>query len=82
MKKAPVNKYKKQPTAEDILKEVLDESGNKVAGESFDTFPEVAKQKPFEQKGNDTNLFNTAPSKREQDKSPNGFKESASKPIK
>jgi len=48
-KKEPANKYLKQPTAEDILREVLDESGNKVAGESFDAFPEsVAQQKPFE----------------------------------
>ena len=67
-KDVQANKDNMQPTAEDILKEILEEDGrNKVAGD-YETFPEsVVQQTQFEKADDDYNLFKTAASKHEPD---------------
>lgn len=77
MKAVPANQIKKQLTAEDILSEVLDESGNK-AVEEYDAYPrQVVQKEKFEQEGNNQHLFKSVPAKREADITPFGMKESA-----
>jgi hypothetical protein len=52
VKAVPANQSKKQPTAEEILSEVLDESANK-AVEEYDAHPrQVVQQEMFEQEDN------------------------------
>lgn len=77
MKAVPANPINRQKTAEEILSEVLDESGNK-AVEEYDAYPrQVVQQEMFEQEDNNQQLFKSVPAKREADSTPFGMKEAA-----
>lgn len=70
MKAVPAN-LKKQLTAEDILSEVLDNSGNKAVEDAYPR--QVVQQEMFEQEDNNQHVFKSVPAKREADTRPFGM---------